>query len=99
MLAGRNHAVKARPLQPDAFLEGIGGLRVPDDVSVVGFDDFRLISEALDPGLTTVALPYREMGELAARRAFAGDALADTVRVPCVAVERGTVTSPAKGKR
>lgn len=75
------------------------GLRVPDDVSVVGFDDFRLISEALDPGLTTVALPYREMGELAARRAFGGDTAADTVRVPCRAVERGTVTRPAKGKR
>jgi LacI family transcriptional regulator len=71
------------------------GLRVPDDVSVVGFDDFRLISEALDPGLTTVALPYREIGELAARRAFdvAGD-LPASVRVPCRAVIRGTVAAP-----
>ena len=75
------------------------GLRVPDDVSVVGFDDFRLISEALDPGLTTVALPYREMGELAARQAIGADAGAGTVRVHCVAVERGTVARPAKGKR
>jgi LacI family transcriptional regulator len=75
------------------------GLRVPDDVSVVGFDDFRLISEALDPGLTTVALPYREIGALAARLAIAGDAMAGTVRVPCVAVERGTVSRPTKGKR
>ena len=75
------------------------GLRVPDDVSVVGFDDFRLISEALDPGLTTVALPYREIGALAARFAIAGDAMPGTVRVPCVAVERGTVSRPVKGKR
>jgi LacI family transcriptional regulator len=71
------------------------GLRVPEDVSVVGFDDFRLISEALDPGLTTVALPYREIGELAARRAFNDDAdLPATVRVPCRPVMRGTVAPP-----
>lgn len=75
------------------------GLRVPDDVSVVGFDDFRLISEALDPGLTTVALPYREMGEQAARHAFAGDASAGTMLLPCRPVERGTVTRPPKGQR
>jgi LacI family transcriptional regulator len=71
------------------------GLRVPDDVSVVGFDDFRLISEALDPALTTVALPYREIGELAARQALSGEAQAPaTLRVPCRAVVRGTVAPP-----
>jgi LacI family transcriptional regulator len=75
------------------------GLRVPEDVSVVGFDDFRLISEALDPGLTTVALPYREIGELAARRALGEAQNAGIVRVPCRAVMRGTVTRPAGAKR
>lgn len=71
------------------------GLRVPDDVSVVGFDDFRIISEALYPGLTTVALPYREIGEIAARRALGGDeAPAATERVPCRPVIRGTVAPP-----
>lgn len=76
------------------------GLRVPDDVSVVGFDDFRLISEALDPGLTTVALPYREIGELAARHAFSDEpAPAGTVLVPCRAVLRGTVARPARRSR
>ena len=72
------------------------GLRVPTDVSVVGFDDFRLISEALDPGLTTVSLPYREIGELAGRRVLeqAAGSVA-TIRVPCVPVMRGTVGAPA----
>lgn len=68
------------------------GLQVPADVSVVGFDDFRLISEALDPGLTTVALPYREIGELTGRAALEpGSHPANTIRVPCVPVMRGTV--------
>jgi LacI family transcriptional regulator len=74
------------------------GLRVPEDVSVVGFDDFRLISEALDPGLTTVALPYREIGELAARQALGPTQDPALVRVPCRAVMRGTVTRPAHGQ-
>lgn len=77
------------------------GLRVPADVSVVGFDDFRLISEALDPGLTTVALPYREIGELAGRHVIEQPtAPAATLKVPCVPVMRGTVAPPPKkGKR
>jgi LacI family transcriptional regulator len=71
------------------------GLSVPGDVSVVGFDDFRLISEALDPGLTTVALPYREIGELSGRYALEqGDQPAATIRVPCLPVMRGTVAPP-----
>lgn len=42
------------------------GLRVPEDISVAGFDDHRMISETLYPPLSTVQLPYREMGRYAA---------------------------------
>lgn len=41
------------------------GLRIPDDVSVVSFDDSS-IAGWLRPGLTTVALPHRIMGKRAA---------------------------------
>ncbi|MCL2465224.1 MAG: LacI family DNA-binding transcriptional regulator, partial [Micrococcales bacterium] len=45
------------------------GLRIPDDVSVVGFDDQDPIPDSLFPGLTTIALPHYDMG------AWAVDAL------------------------
>ena len=41
------------------------GIRVPDELSLVGFDDFTVVSEVLRPRLTTVALPYFEMGRSA----------------------------------
>jgi DNA-binding LacI/PurR family transcriptional regulator len=42
------------------------GLRVPEDVSVVGFDDIR-IAVHNNPSLTTVRQPLQKMGEIAAR--------------------------------
>jgi LacI family transcriptional regulator len=43
------------------------GMRVPEDVAVVGFDDIDLAA-FVDPPLTTVAQPKAEMGRLAADR-------------------------------
>lgn len=43
------------------------GLRVPDDVSLVGFDAVS-DSEQARPSLTTVRLPAREMGETAVQK-------------------------------
>jgi len=43
------------------------GLRIPEDLSVVGFDDSPLASR-LWPSLTTVRLPIRDMGRLAAAK-------------------------------
>jgi len=43
------------------------GLRVPEDISVVGFDDIQAAAY-LTPRLTTVRQPLRQMGEMAAKQ-------------------------------
>ena len=42
------------------------GLKIPGDVSITGFDDIEL-ARIVDPALTTVHVPHREMGRKAAR--------------------------------
>ena len=67
-------------------------LHIPRDLSVIGFDDQKVISENLRPSLTTVALPYFEIGRLAVnmmRDAKQHDAnWAPKILVPCPVVER-----------
>lgn len=43
------------------------GLRIPDDVAVLGFDNQEVIAEGLKPALSTIALPHYEMGQWAIR--------------------------------
>jgi len=80
----------------------VAGLRVPDDLSVVGFDDIEISAYA---GLTTVRQPLFESGELGTRLlldALHGDGTsAADVRVhelPLELVERET-TGPAPRRR
>lgn len=58
------------------------GLRVPDDLSVVGYDDIAL-SRWMSPQLTTVHQPLRRMGEEATRLTLklASGANVDTLRM------------------
>ena len=51
------------------------GIAVPDDLSVIGIGDFRG-SDAFEPGLTTVRIPARRIGQLAA------DALVEMIDWP-----------------
>ena len=60
------------------------GIRVPEDVAVVGFDDFRL-APFLNPPLTTVRAPTEQVGEIAAgqlARIFQGQPIEQKVLLP-----------------
>ena len=65
------------------------GLRIPADVSVISFDDEYLASY-LRPQLTTMQIPYLEMGRLAMDLVLDGDPPARTL-VPMPLQERGSV--------
>lgn len=72
------------------------GLRIPEDLSVIGFDDLYVIGREMLPGLTTVALPHYAMGEVAAQLLLemveGQPASGPLVRlVDCPLVERGSV--------
>ena len=43
------------------------GLRVPQDISVIGIGNFKGSSE-MEPGLTTIRIPARSIGEIAGER-------------------------------
>ncbi|MGC5173194.1 LacI family DNA-binding transcriptional regulator [Microbacterium sp. DT81.1] len=75
------------------------GLRIPEDLSVVGFDDQRFIADALRPALTTVRLPHYEMGAWAAQRVI--DRMQEDMpspplveKIPCPLVMRESVGPP-----
>jgi LacI family transcriptional regulator len=66
-------------------------LRVPEDISVVGFDDIQAAAY-MTPRLTTVRQPLRQMGELAAQQLLqhisTGEPLPEEIRVEAELVVR-----------
>lgn len=82
-----------------AFLDA--GLSIPQDVSVVGFDDIE--SAAFhNPSLTTVRQPLKEMGEMAGKillRRLAGDSYPDFVTVEPKLMVRASTGPPPKHRR
>ncbi len=72
------------------------GMRVPDDVSITGFDDIELATVTV-PALTTVHVPHRDMGREAARRLWQmvdGDGPHDSLCLPTEVRMRGTLGPP-----
>lgn len=72
------------------------GLRVPADVSVVGFDNFQL-AERLWPRLTTIHTPTREIGRMASTKLINPNAGTDTASkdaLPSLVVRESSAPPP-----
>lgn len=76
-----------------ALLEA--GIRVPEDVSVMGYDDQFQLAAEVRPALSTVRLPYDVMGRLAAEQLASGGQADETRRtlVHCPVVLRDSTAS------
>ncbi|GGZ29064.1 LacI family DNA-binding transcriptional regulator [Streptomyces poonensis] len=72
------------------------GHRVPEDVAVMGFDNWQVLTSACRPPLTSVDMNLEEVGRAAARALFtaiAGDHGRGVETLPCRVVVRGS-TAP-----
>jgi len=69
------------------------GLRIPDDVAVMGFDNQEVIAAHLRPPLSTVALPHYELGAAGIRVLLGLEPGPDTEprRIGCPPVQRLSV--------
>jgi len=72
-------------------------LRIPDDLSLVGFDDIRF-ARYTDPPLTTVAQPMRQIGEGTVRlllEIVQGNGSPESVTLPHTLVVRSSTAPPS----
>jgi LacI family transcriptional regulator len=72
---------------------GEAGLRIPHDMSVIGYDDQDQLAADIQPALSTVRLPYYEMGAWAAEQLFprSPDPGLGPTYLPCPLVDRSSI--------
>ena len=67
------------------------GLSVPDDISVIGFDNQPVIVEQLHPPLSTMALPHEEMGHWSINTLLKPTPIPERQVLPCPYIKRASV--------
>jgi LacI family transcriptional regulator len=78
------------------------GIRVPDDVSIVGFDNWEPIANACRPPLTTIDMNIAQIGRYAGeslQALFAGEFRAGVVHLPCSLVIRASSVPDERERR
>ena len=70
------------------------GMRCPEDISIVGFDDQPDLADQMHPPLTTVALPHQQMGFEAGTLLLAEAEEPGRHLVPCEYVSRSSLAAP-----
>lgn len=109
----RGRDLLARPDPPTAIFAGNDemasgvyaaahelGVRIPTDLSVIGFDDAP-IATRMWPAMTSVRLPVREMGKVAAEKLFAsehGPGKASSGEFTPTLIERQSTAPPGRRK-
>ncbi len=76
------------------------GRQVPDEIALVGFDNWEIMAAACRPPLTTVDMNLRELGHSAAERLLAaidGQYTQGVERLPCSLVVRASSRAPVAG--
>jgi LacI family transcriptional regulator len=71
------------------------GIRVPEDVAVIGFDNWDVVVSSSRPPLSSIDMVLEEVGRTAARALFSainGDPIAGVHRLPCRLVMRESTT-------
>jgi LacI family transcriptional regulator len=77
------------------------GVSMPEDMSLVGFDDVRPMSELMHPPLTAVRQPIEALGRrgfLALYALLSGEQPPMLTRLPVELITRASVTSPRRRK-
>ncbi len=67
------------------------GIRIPQDVAVLGYDNMVGIGDLFLPPLSTVQLPHYDIGRLSALHIINGDTHRETVRVNSPWLQRGSM--------
>ncbi|HLJ71916.1 MAG TPA: LacI family DNA-binding transcriptional regulator [Roseiarcus sp.] len=97
LLAGKRPAPDAIFCGNDQIARGVAdalrerGLKAPQDVAIVGFDNWLVIAEATRPLLTSVDMNLKELGREAGRRLMAmiaGEKQSGARRLPCSLIVR-----------